>query len=120
MGHGALRFFHCKYPERVIIIPAKIKIHVLCALKKTNQVIFETRPARAAPAPSVTKSAGKAQQTSVEVEAKRERAASIPSFFISVSFYFYDAVTRVRDALGNIVIGKQCVFFKVDGDDLRR
>ena len=64
-GQGAVLAFHWKMAEAIIITPAKVKTKVLCSDKATSQGAVDTKPAKAAPIPRVTKRAGKAQQTSV-------------------------------------------------------
>jgi hypothetical protein len=47
------------------MIPAKINRPILCSESQISCGTFDTIPAKTAPAPSVTNSAGKAQQNKV-------------------------------------------------------
>lgn len=73
IGHGAFLFLHNKRPLKASIVPAKIKTSDLCSETQINPGIFDVKPARTAPMPRLTKSAGSAQQSKVPVELKSVR-----------------------------------------------
>ena len=64
-GHGANRARHCMMAERTSRHPATAKTIFLWAESHTSHGAADTRPATAAPMPSVTKSAGRAQHINV-------------------------------------------------------
>jgi len=71
IGQGRFLALYCAMPAIVSITPAPIKSAVLCSDNQMSPGAAETRPANVAPIPSVTNSAGSAQQTSVLAEVKR-------------------------------------------------
>jgi hypothetical protein len=64
-GQGADRLRHCIQPEPAIASPAKANSPSLCSESQATCGKTETSDDKAAPAPSATRSAGIAQQTSV-------------------------------------------------------
>jgi len=65
MGQGAFLLTHLTMPPSNISIPAILKIKILYLEKISNWGTLEINPAKTAPDPMVTKSAGKAQQIKV-------------------------------------------------------
>lgn len=70
-GHGAFLVRHRMSPANRIIKPETPNVHALYFDSATSQGAVLTNPARAAPAPSVTNNAGRAQHTSVPTEVNR-------------------------------------------------
>ena len=64
-GQGAVRLRHCSTPPPSISTLAVPNTQSLCSLSHTICGTAATSPDSAAPAPSITSSAGRAQQTSV-------------------------------------------------------
>ena len=64
-GQGIFRLLYIEKAERESMQAAKLNVHGLCALSQTSAGKFELKPAIVAPSPSVTRSAGNAQQNSV-------------------------------------------------------
>lgn len=79
-GQGALRAPHCMNADATRSNPAIANTISLFSEKVTSQGAAETRPAKVAPIPSVTKSAGRAQQISVPKLVKRLSAGRIDCF----------------------------------------
>ena len=65
IGHGRLRARHCRKPAMASIAPAPRNIPSLCSDSQINCGTAENTEDKAAPAPTVTSSAGNAQQTKV-------------------------------------------------------
>lgn len=80
IGHEAFLDRQSVAPAIRTIAPEIPNVQILYFDNATSQGALPTSPARAAPAPSVTSNAGRAQQTSVPADVSRLSAGRMPSF----------------------------------------
>jgi len=79
-GQGALRLIYRETPDMVSITPANINSGILCADSQINCGTALTNPINAAPAPSITNKAGRAQH--IKVLKEPNSAIVCSTFFI--------------------------------------
>ena len=117
MGQGAFLLTHLTMPPSNISIPAILKIKILYLEKMSNWGTLEINPAKTAPDPMVTKSAGKAQQIKVPKLVNKLIKGTIISFLDVAlilklfSINFRNVITCIYKEVFYDVICNICVFF---------